>query len=144
MRNNRALSREVFSAVRLLIKGGGSAEECTEYFKISQNTYYRIKRCENWEEYRQMLAAIALAEKERKNKAKAETEKIEETEKVTNVEPVKVEAKVDPVPETKVTAANHLMASNYQVNRLIEEVRMQNEYLKQISAKLAFIVESFA
>lgn len=121
----------VFRSVKLLIKDGATSREIGEYFKISTATVSIIRNSETYEEYkhnalevsqrkrikREQAAAIAIKAKEQAQKA--ETQEAEQP-------------KASPV------------AGSYQMNRLIEEMKKQNEMLAHISNKLAFIVEQLA
>lgn len=52
--------------------------------------------------------------------------------------------KPEPAPQVVRTEAPQVKPSDYQMNRLIELVKQQNELLTGISAKLAYIVEQLS
>ena len=129
-----------FNCVKTLLAGGASNSEAAEYMKLSPATISRIKAAADWQEYRNMLAAMALETKKRAEKkklqkqAEAEKAKLEEKQVETPVqEPVRP---ID-IPVKKGFDA----ASSYQVNRMIEEMKRQNDILTCISNKIAFIVD---
>lgn len=132
----KCMTESEFNAIKILIKNGAPSIECKKYFMISDATYYRIKSAENWTEYKNIIAAMAVKKKE-KEKKEAEKKTEESREKITEI-------KEDLKPIPAVTPISSSMSSNYQYNRMIEEIRKQNELLTLISAKLAFIVEALA
>lgn len=134
----KKLTQKEFIAVKVLLESGAGNAECSKYFKLSPATISRIKASENWDDYCQILAAIALAQKERRNKTRNE---VVAKEKAICEQRTEQEVKPEPA---KANGSYHVMSSNYQVNRMIEELKIQNEHLKAISAKLAFIVEALA
>lgn len=119
--NKKPITESMFKAVKTLIAGGASYKECADYMQIGYSTVSRIGSVETFEEYRQVIAAINAKIKQKK----AEPEQEVKPE-------VKEEAK--PVNGTSI----------YQTNRLIQLMNEQNELLKSISNKIAFIVEQLA
>ena len=135
----KKLTKREFDAVKVLLEGKASCAECAKYFKLSTATIHRIRSADNWDDYLQMLAAMALSQRERYEKRKEATRKNEQVcEQPTEPEEIK------PEPQKIVPVPGQQLMNNYQINRLLEEMKMQNEHLKSISAKLAFIVESLA
>jgi len=112
------VDRKKFDAVKIMLNGGATYEEVSDYLSISTSTVQRIKKAESYDEYKNMNAAIALAKRnERKNEEKKE----------------------DPKPQEPATPP--LSTVFYQSNRMWELLKEQNEHLKAISNKLAFIVD---
>ena len=105
----------IFNAVKLLTNGGASVDEIAEYLSISPATVSRIRSSQNMDEYKN--AAIAAYMNYRHKTKKPEPPAVEETPKVSG------------------------MSGNYQMNRVIELLKAQNETLTLISNKLAFIVD---
>ena len=122
------IDANMYNAVKTLLTAGSTATEIAQYLKISVATVRRIKVSETLEEYRHQMAAIQ-AEYQRRKTAKKAPEPISEPEPIAAPERAK---KADPV------------AYNYVNNRMLEELKAQNELLKLISNKLAFIVEQLA
>lgn len=135
--SRKVMTESEFNAIKILIKNGAPSIECKKYFMISDATYYRIKSAENWTEYKNIIAAMAVKKKEKEKKEAEKKAEESRDEKIT-------EMKEDLKPIPTVTQISSNMAGNYQYNRMIEEIRKQNELLTLISAKLAFIVEALA
>lgn len=114
------VTETTFKAVKTLIQGGASTKECAEYMKLGYSTICRINSAENWEEYKQILAAMGAKIKSIKGKAETEPEQ-----------------KPEPKPEPKPVN----VSSSYQMNRIIDLLKAQNETLVLLSNKLAFIVD---
>ena len=65
-RPTNKVDKKMFDGVKILLAGGATIEQVSEYFPIGRTTIRRIKSAQNWEEYKQILAAIA-AENNKKN-----------------------------------------------------------------------------
>lgn len=124
----KVVTKEVFEMVKALVAGGARNVDIIKYTGLSDLTIGRIRHAKDIEAYR-----IVVAEAKQKSKAKAKAEAVKAEEKK---EPVKAVAEEKPV--------QMLQVSPYQFNRLIEKVAEQNELLKLISAKMAFIVEQLS
>lgn len=133
------VTKGIFEAIKMLTKGGASIDECTEYMGVSHATVSRIRAAENYEDFMQSrrLAAIAVKRerelKEQQEQQKKEREKpaekpVEQLVQISQpVQPQVIEHR-----QTVTVQATHFM---------MEEMRQQNELLKAISNKLAYIVE---
>lgn len=121
----KKIDQKTFSAVKTLTAGGATIQEIVDYLGVCSAVVSRIRSAETFEEYRQMLAARALAYKEKHKKQEAKPE----------VKPEKQEEK--PMAIT-------MLPEYYRNNQALQLLREQNEYLKLISNKLAFIVEQLA
>ena len=137
MRKQRTqVTESTFNAVKIMLNGGATCVEIAEYLKLGHTAVYRIKSAQSWEEYKNILAAIAIDQKQRDSKKKEN--------KVENKVDEKTEEKPDqPDPGQKAKAETPL-ATNYQINRMVEEMKLMNEHLKLISNKIAFIVDQLA
>ena len=130
MRKQRAqITEATFKAVKIMLAGGASCVEIAQYLKLGETAVYRIKKAEDWDEYRNILAAIAINKKE---KCKAEKEPKPETIIIPKPPEVKQEQTVVEHRQTVTIQATHYM---------MEELKKQNELLAIISNKLAFIVD---
>ena len=116
------IDKKKFEAVKIMLNGGATYEEVAEYLSISKSTVQRIKKADNYAEYRNMNAAIALAKREAGKKGE---------EKDVDQKPQKPQ---EPAPQPMSTVF-------YQQNRMWDLLKEQNEILKCISNKLAFIVD---
>ena len=125
------VTESTYNAVKIMLNGGATAVEIAEYLKLGTTTIFRMKSAQSWEEYKQMLAAMAIKTRE----------KIKKEEKV---EPVQEQKAEQPVKAEQTAKAEQPLATNYQINRMVEEMKIMNEHLKLISNKIAFIVEQLA
>lgn len=131
------VTKGIFEAVKMLTKGGASIDECAEYMGISPATVSRIRTAENYEEFQQArrLAAIAAQKREQEKK-----EREKQPEKPVE-QPAPVAQPVQPAPQV----IEHRQTVTVQATHyMMEELKQQNELLKSISNKLAFIVEQLA
>ena len=109
-----------YEVVKIMLMGGASVKECADFMKTSPHTVYDIKNTDCFDDYKQKMATYSL---KRKKPEKPET------------------------PEAVVTddkKPGGTMSANYQINRIYELLKAQNELLTLISNKLAYIVESLS
>ena len=117
----RKIDIKTFKAVKTMLSGGATIEETSDFLGVSSATISRIRQSETYEEYRQIIAAMWVKQKAQ-----------EQQESKPTAEPAPVPA---PVPTP--TSLNQ----GYLNNRIYELLKEQNEMLKLISNKMAFIVE---
>jgi hypothetical protein len=125
-----------FNAIKLLVKGGATNAEAAEYMQVSPHTIANIKAAETWEEYRSIIAARVLAEKQKRHAQAEKAEKAVPAADIVN--------KVNNTPETpeKVQRVVHEQSVTIQATHyMMQEMQKTNELLKLISNKLAFIVD---
>ena len=122
MANYNKMTESKYTAIKILLNGGATVKEAAQYMQVSTAVVYGVKNTENFAEYCQNSA-----ERDARRKQNAAI-KIK-TEQAANE------------PERQVGTA---MTSTYQMNRVYEALKSQNELLKLISEKLAFIVEQLA
>lgn len=114
------ITEKTFNAVKIMIAGGATMEEISEYLKIGRSTVYRIKSADSWDEYKAILAAISIKSKgDGKKRKEAETPEVNPKQEAKSSQVI--------VPWT-----------------MMQEVQKTNELLTLISKKLAFIVEQLA
>ena len=128
------VTESVFRCVKKLAENGMRNEDICKAMGISKVTISRVRRAETLEEYNQIVVDAKKATKLNKLKA----EQPEEPEA-----PVKSEAKEDQKP-VNVEMLPQGAVTKWQVDRLLEAMKEQNELLKLISAKVLFIVEQLA
>lgn len=119
------VTQSVFNCIKTLLAGGASHKECADYMKLSVITIGRINRAETYEDYKQ---SVIMA-------------------KLHSGKPVSVPApEPTPEPEQEKPEKPKVVdtSGTYQMNRLIELMKEQNELLKAISNKMAFIVEQLS
>lgn len=126
MANYNKMTESKYTALKILLNGGATVKEAAQYMQVSTAVVYGVKNTENFAEYCQIGA-----EREARKK-QAAVIRIKEQEKA------KEAAKE---PERQPGTA---MTSTYQLNRMYEALKLQNDLLKLISEKLAFIVEQLA
>ena len=136
MANYNKMTESKYTAIKILLKGGATVKEAAQYLQVSTAVVYGVKNTENFAEYCQIgaerearkkqAAAIRIKEQEKAKEAAKEQEKANEAAKEPERQP------------------GTTMTSTYQLNRMYEALKAQNELLKLISEKLAFIVEQLA
>lgn len=131
MATNVKVTENVFRVVKLLIKDGAKSREISEYMKISTATVSIIRNSETYEEYKHNALEVSQSKRFKREQAAAIAIKAKEQEQKAETQEVE-QPKASP------------FAGSYQMNRLIEEMKKQNEMLAHISNKLAFIVEQLA
>ena len=131
------IDENMFWTVKTLTKGGATIPEISDFLKISTSTVSRIRASESLQEYKNQLAAIALEIKARNQAKKASEKKHEENIPA----PVTAPEKAPEKPAKDVQEKQDRTQYNYVNNRVLEELKAQNELLKLISNKLCFIVE---
>ena len=134
MPNPRKMTANLFIAIKTLRQCGSSHSEIAESLKISKSMAQRACNVETMEEYFQQEAAIHAKYRE-KNREKA-SEKAPDD--ILSVQPADPPKKAD----------NDLMGKHYFENRVVGELRRQNEQIKElteilrlVSNKLAFCVD---
>ena len=71
MAQSRAnITPKVFDAVKILFKGGATLEEVCDYMNISKATANRIKRAENYSEYKTLSSGSAFFANQKNNESK--------------------------------------------------------------------------
>jgi len=125
---NVKITEKLFKAVKIMLEGGATYEEVKDYLGVSLQTCARIKHSENYADYKNVLAAMAVKNKGYKQ-AKANPKPVEEK----------------PVEEKPVQVVEHRQNVTIQATHyMMQEMQKTNELLKEISNKLAFIVEQLA
>ena len=117
----RKITPKTFQAIKTLLAGGATWEECADYMGVSASTVGRISRAETFQEYVNSVAASAIRCNQKK--AKADTTEQETT------------------PELDLKMPGGTLSGAYQINRIVELLKAQGETLNLISNKLAFIVD---
>lgn len=118
----KKITKEIYTAVKFMLKGNASTRETAESLGISINSVNRIRNSEAYNEYIEnaRYGGSARYRKDVKNKLKeAETAK--------------------PVEDLKQPGGT--LSGNYQINRIFEQQKQTNDLLKLISDKLAYIVQ---
>jgi transposase-like protein len=120
MANWNQLTESKFKAIKTLLKGGATQKEAAEYMKVSPNTAFWVNKAETFEEYVQINASRHL------EKRQVAAIKAKEDNKET------------PAPQVVEYRQNVTIQATHYMMQKLEET---NALLKQISNKLACIVE---
>ena len=113
------IDEKKFNCVKIMLKAKTPYKEICDYLGVSTATIGRITGAENFQEYKQTLAA-----------QKKKTEQME-----MQLKPEQPAAQVVEHHQTVTIQATHYM---------MEEMKKTNELLTLLNAKLAFIVEELA
>ena len=133
------VDQKMFNAVKVLIAGGATIAECSDYMGISTSKVKWIKTAETLEEYRNILAALGTRKSMRRKQAKLEKEKAEEAAKAAKApKPVEVAPAPEPKPEVVETKQTVMVQTSYYVTQKMDKLV---ELLTSISKKLAYICE---
>lgn len=135
------IDKKMFDCIKILLEGKASYTEIQEFTNVGRTTVSRIAHSESWEDYQQQMAAMRaawhcrVAEKKAEEQAAAEKEKEEKAKAAkAAAEAVKAVPAASLIPQPKADPV-------YGANRICELLTHQNEILKAISNKLAFIVD---
>lgn len=107
------MDEQTFNTIKLMLKGGATPEQIRVFKPISRETLRRVVRTESYTEYRE------LQEKYANSSAKNILQRNE-----ANQEP-----------------ASKALSDNYQMNRIYEALKRQNEILELLTNKVSFIVD---
>lgn len=124
------IDQRMFDCIKILLASGQTAAQIYEYLGVAPTTIYRIKQCENLQEYKNMMAAMAVKKANKKDKAAKEPE----------VVPVPTAQEATAKPATQVAEHRQSVTVNasYYVTQKLDTMI---DLLKNISAKLAFVVD---
>ena len=74
------IDQKMFDCIKILLASGQTAEQIRDYLGVSPSTTYRIKQCENLQEYKNIMAAMFARNQEKKKSTKPEPENKPEPE----------------------------------------------------------------
>lgn len=125
------VDQKMFDTVKLLLENGATGPEIEKFMKISSWTVSTIRNAESFTEYKNIMAARALAKKEKREKEAKKTAAV--------AKDVPAEEKPDTtapqVVEHRQTVA---VQTTFYVSQKLDKLC---ELLTTISAKLAFVVD---
>jgi len=131
---NGKITPRVFDAVKLLLESDSPLVEVAKYMKLSPDVVGMINRAETYEEYKAMM--YERGKKNRQRRAMAAKQAAEKTSEVPTPQVFQ------PVQEQPVQIVEHRQTVTIQATHYMHELlKEQNELLKAISAKLAFVVD---
>ena len=123
------VTKGVFEAAKLLLENGATNGEIAKYLKISTDVVTFIRKAETYEEYQTIMYEYSLKQRQREA-ARVAAIKAKET------------PKEEPKPETPPQIVEHRQTVTVQATwQMTQEMQKTNELLKQISNKLAYIVD---
>ena len=123
MAKHNIMTESKYNAIKMIVNGGAKISEAARYLQVSEATVSLVKASETFVEYKNMMAAQTLAQKQARHNTQAQP----------GTKPQDKPAEV--VKEVRQTVT--IQATHY----MEEQQRRTNELLTQISAKLAFIVD---
>lgn len=131
-KNGRSkVTQGIFDAVKICLKSGNSVAETARFMKLSQDVVRMMRDAETLDEYRAIMAAKSLHNKQNRQIAAIKAKQAEK--------PAQPVQQVMPLTEVP----NELRYNvQVQATRYMEEqIRKQTELLTIISNKLAYIVD---
>ena len=131
------IDQRMFDCIKILLASGQTADQIKDYLGISPCTTYRIKQCENLQEYKNMM--IAMSTKRAKAKeAELATEVLGPVIAQPVMKAVTGSGKATPVQQVIEHRQSVTVQTTYYVSQKLDAMV---ELLKGISAKLAFVVD---
>lgn len=128
------VDQKMFDCVKILLQSGATRAEIEKYTGLGHTAIYRISVSETFQDYRNLLAAIALEYRQKKEKKAAEK--------------AAAEKKPEPAPEPEKPAeqpaqvVEHRQTVTVQATYYVsQKLDAMTELLKTISAKLACIID---
>lgn len=126
----RKMDEKLFKAIKIMTAGGATIPEISEYFDVSPATCSRVRAAESFQEYKNMMAAMAC-----KRKPQEKAEKPQEQPEEKPQEPQEPPVQVVEHRQNVTLHATHYMEC---------ELKKQTEILELISRKLSFIVDQLS
>lgn len=123
------ITKGIFDAAKLLIENGANNTEVAKYLKVSNDVVAMFRKSETYEEYQTLMYEYS-----QKMRKRAAAIKANETPKE---EPPQIVAQTPP-PQI----VEHRQTVTVQATwQMTQEMQKTNELLRQISNKLAYIVD---
>lgn len=128
------VDQKMFDCVKILLQSKTPRAEIEKYTGLGHTAIYRISVSETFQDYRNLLAAIALEYRQKKEKKAAEKAAAEKKPEPAP-EPEKPAEQPAQVVEHRQTVT---VQATYYVSQKLDAI---TELLKTISAKLACIID---
>lgn len=133
------MTDKLFRAVKIMIAGGATSTEISEYFNISLSSISRVRQAETFQEYRVMQAATYGKRKPAKTQ-----DAPKQSEVVIPAAPQTPPAQ-QPAPAQQPQVVEHRQTVTIQATHyMMQEMKRTNELLELISRKMAFIVDQLS
>ena len=124
------ITQSKFNAVKIMLNAGTPTKEIMEYLEVTDKVVTRCRKCETYEEYREMASANAYMMKKRAEE-KAAAEKAAAEEQKKQEQPQQIVQVVEHRQSVQIQATEYMM----------RELKQTNEYLRIISNKMAAIID---
>ncbi|MER2056244.1 MAG: hypothetical protein ABTB30_13255 [Clostridia bacterium] len=133
------MTDKLFRAVKIMIAGGATSTEISEYFNISLSSISRVRQAESFEEYRVMQAATYGKRKPAKTQDASK-----QSEVVIPAAPQNPPMQ-QPAPAQQPQVVEHRQTVTIQATHyMMQEMKRTNELLELISRKMAYIVDQLS
>lgn len=133
------MTDKLFRAVKIMIAGGATSTEISEYFNISLSSISRVRQAESFQEYRVMQAATYGKRKPAKT-----TDAPKQPEQLNPAAPQNPPAQ-QPAPAQQPQVVEHRQTVTIQATHyMMQEMKRTNELLELISRKMAYIVDQLS
>ena len=130
------MTDKLFRAVKIMIAGGATSTEISEYFNISLSSISRVRQAESFQEYRVMQAATYGKRKP------AKTQDAPKQPEVVIPAAQQNPPMQQPAPAQQPQVVEHRQTVTIQATHyMMQEMKRTNELLELISRKMAFIVD---
>ena len=133
------MTDKLFRAVKIMIAGGATSTEISEYFNISLSSISRVRQAESFQEYRVMQAATYGKRKPAKTQ-----DAPKQSEQLNPAAPQNPPMQ-QPVPAQQPQVVEHRQTVTIQATHyMMQEMKRTNELLELISRKMAYIVDQLS
>lgn len=133
------MTDKLFRAVKIMIAGGATSTEISEYFNISLSSISRVRQAESFQEYRVMQAATYGKRKPAKTQ-----DAPKQPEVVIPAAPQNPPMQ-QPAPAQQPQVVEHRQTVTIQATHyMMQEMKRTNELLELISRKMAYIVDQLS
>lgn len=133
------MTDKLFRAVKIMIAGGATSTEISEYFNISLSSISRVRQAETFQEYRVMQAATYGKRKP------AKTQDAPKQPEVVIPAAQQNPPMQQPAPAQQPQVVEHRQTVTIQATHyMMQEMKRTNELLELISRKMAYIVDQLS
>ncbi len=133
------MTDKLFRAVKIMIAGGATSTEISEYFNISLSSISRVRQAETFQEYRVMQAATYGKRKPAKTQ-----DAPKQSEQLNPAAPQNPPMQ-QPAPAQQPQVVEHRQTVTIQATHyMMQEMKRTNELLELISRKMAYIVDQLS
>jgi len=133
------MTDKLFRAVKIMIAGGATSTEISEYFNISLSSISRVRQAESFQEYRVMQAATYGKRKPAKTQ-----DAPKQSEQLNPAAPQNPPMQ-QPAPAQQPQVVEHRQTVTIQATHyMMQEMKRTNELLELISRKMAYIVDQLS